>query len=144
MNPDFWPYKYIYKMKITLIPLFVLSASANVFAQLELLSPKPDTNQVVKHTAFWLSYSEPHEQAEWVYYILTPERVSGTEKRKNNFRADPAVLTGSATLADYKGSGYDRGHLCPAADNTHTKEAMSESFFMSNMSPQEPGFNRGV
>jgi endonuclease G len=70
--------------------------------------------------------------------------VAGTTKRKNNFREDPLVTTGSASLADYAGSGYDRGHLCPAADNTHSVEAMSESFYMSNMSPQEPGFNRGV
>jgi endonuclease G len=65
-------------------------------------------------------------------------------KRKDNFRSDPKVKTGSAALSDYKGSGYDRGHLAPAADFKWSATAMSESFYMSNMSPQVPGFNRGI
>ena len=64
-------------------------------------------------------------------------------KRKNNFREDPLVKTQSATLKDYVKSGYDRGHLCPAGDMCFSESAMSESFFMSNMSPQFPSFNRG-
>ena len=79
-----------------------------------------------------------------MYYYLSPERVKGTVPRSDRFRADVSVITGSAQLSDFKGSGYDRGHLCPAADNKHTKEAMLESFFMSNMSPQVPSFNRGI
>ena len=101
-------------------------------------------DQIVVHTGFTLSYSEPHEQAEWVAYVVTAERLKGAVKRTNNFRIDPAVLTGSAVLGDYKGSGYDRGHLAPAASMAWSKEAMSESFFLSNMSPQKPGFNRGI
>ena len=57
---------------------------------------------------------------------------------------DTAVKTGSAELKDYKGSGYDRGHLCPAGDMSFDSIAMRESFLMSNMSPQLPGFNRGI
>ncbi|KKK52962.1 hypothetical protein LCGC14_3099610, partial [marine sediment metagenome] len=59
-------------------------------------------------------------------------------------RKDPHVSTGSATLSDYKGSGYDRGHIIPAADMKWSPDAMSASFFMSNMSPQDPSFNRGI
>jgi endonuclease G len=70
--------------------------------------------------------------------------VNGSEKRKNNFRADPDVPKGSASPKDYAKSGYDKGHLAPAGDFTYSEEAMSESFYMSNMSPQRPGFNRGV
>ena len=54
------------------------------------------------------------------------------------------ISTGSASLPDYKGSGYDRGHLAPAGDMKWSTTAMSESFYMSNMSPQEPSFNRGI
>jgi len=64
--------------------------------------------------------------------------------RTNDFREDYKVKTGSASLLDYKGSGYDRGHLAPAADFKWSSTAMSESFFMSNMSPQHPSFNRGI
>lgn len=68
----------------------------------------------------------------------------GQIDRTDNFRADSTVSTGSASLADYKGSGYDRGHLAPAADMKFSDSAMRESFFMSNMSPQDPSFNRGI
>ena len=122
----------------------MLSTSLLAFGQLGFNQPCSNTSQLIKHSSYWFSYSEPHEQPEWVYYLLTKERVSGDAKRKNNFKADPKVETGSASLTDYKGSGYDRGHLCAAADNTHSTEAMSESFYMSNMSPQAPSFNRGV
>ncbi len=106
--------------------------------------PSSTTNQIIKHTYYTLSYSEDHEQAEWVAYELTKNRVSGHIERTNNFRKDQMVLTGSSALNDYYGSGYDRGHLAPAADMKFSKTAMSESFFMSNISPQNPEFNRGV
>lgn len=106
------------------------------------LLPTSTTGQVIKHQYYTLSYSEPHEQAEWVYYILTPDLINGSVSRTDNFRPD--IKTGSAQLLDYRGSGYDRGHLCPAGDMKLNRTAMSESFFMSNMSPQHPSFNRGI
>lgn len=106
------------------------------------LEPK-SLGEIVKHTYYSLGYSEENEQAYWVYYVLTPELINGPQSRTDDFRADPLVTTGSASLDDYKSSGYDRGHLCPAADMALNKTSMSESFFLSNMSPQVPGFNRG-
>lgn len=102
------------------------------------------SGEIVKHTYYTLAYSEENEQAFWVYYVLTPELINGPQSRTDDFRADPAVSTGSATLDDYKGSGYDRGHLCPAADMALNKTSMSETFYLSNMSPQVPSFNRGI
>lgn len=131
-------------MKLFALLISLLSNSVITIAQVELFYPKSMTNQLIDHQAFCLSYSDLHEQPEWVFYLLTKERISGTAKRKNNFREDTKVKTGSASLGDYKGSGYDRGHLCAAADNTHSVDAMSESFYMSNMSPQIPSFNRGI
>ncbi|MGY5354450.1 DNA/RNA non-specific endonuclease [Wenyingzhuangia sp. IMCC45467] len=101
------------------------------------------SNKIYHHTYYSLSYNEKHEQADWVYYLLTKEYVNGTAKRKDNFRADDLITTKSASLQDYKKSGYDRGHLCAAADMKINKTAMSETFFLSNMSPQLPGLNRG-
>jgi endonuclease G len=77
-------------------------------------------------------------------FKLTPELVNGIQERTDDFREDSSVSTGSATLNDFKYSGYDRGHLCPAGSMTQNKTAMSETFFLSNMSPQTAGFNRGV
>ncbi|MEQ9427026.1 MAG: DNA/RNA non-specific endonuclease [Cyclobacteriaceae bacterium] len=100
---------------------------------------------VVEHNGYALSYDEENEQPFWVAYKLEKKNLDNARfKRKDNFREDPLVRTGSADLADYKGSGYDRGHLAPAADFTWDKNALDETFFMSNMSPQEPSFNRGI
>ena len=101
-------------------------------------------NDIVSHTYYTLSYSEDHEQAEWVYYVLNSNQLNSSIERKNNFRPDNKVKTSSAQLYDYKGSGYDRGHLAPATDMKYNTISMSESFFMSNMSPQSPSFNRGI
>lgn len=101
-------------------------------------------NDIVSHTYYTLSYSEDHEQAEWVYYVLNSNQLNSSTERKNNFRPDNKVKTSSAQLYDYKGSGYDRGHLAPATDMKYNTISMSESFFMSNMSPQSPSFNRGI
>ena len=106
--------------------------------------PTSTTDVVVQHSYYTLSYSEKHEQAEWIAYELTKENTGGTKRRSNDFRPDPMITSGSSELADYKGSGYDRGHLAPAGDMKFDAKAMSESFYMSNMSPQKPGFNRGI
>ncbi len=101
--------------------------------------------EIIKHSAYTLCYDEKYEQAKWVAYYLTAEMCNNkNEKRKNNFREDPEVKTKSASLEDYKKSGYDRGHLCPAGDMAWSELTMSESFYMSNMSPQVPAFNRGI
>ncbi len=100
--------------------------------------------ELIEHICYSLDYNEEHEQANWVYYTLTPEDLSDGEERTNSFRPDAKVSTGSAALADYTKSGYDRGHLAPAGDMTRSQEAMRESFYLSNMSPQNPSFNRGI
>lgn len=100
--------------------------------------------QIIKHRHYTLCYSEEHEQAKWVFYELTKAEVHASTPRKDTFREDPKVATGSARPADYKGSGYDRGHLAPAADMEMDSISMLESFYMSNMSPQKPSFNRGI
>ncbi|MFA5032461.1 MAG: DNA/RNA non-specific endonuclease [bacterium] len=103
------------------------------------------TDEIIHHTAYTLQYDEKYEQADWVAYKLTKEMVKKPAvKRTNKFRADPLVKTGSAKPSDYAKSGYDKGHLCPAGDMAYSAGSMSESFYMSNMSPQMAGFNRGI
>ncbi|MBK9337689.1 MAG: DNA/RNA non-specific endonuclease [Lewinellaceae bacterium] len=107
--------------------------------------PTSGMKEIVRHTYYTLAYSEDHEQAEWVAYELTRERLNRNwAERATIFRPDPAVRTESATPRDYNSSGYDRGHLAPAADMAFDTVAMNESFFMSNISPQERAFNGGV
>lgn len=113
--------------------------------------------EIVNHPALILSYNEQHEQANWVAHIISKEITGKGYSRTNDFRIDPTVKTGSTEEKDffiktlnpdstysYDGFGYDRGHLAPSADFRWNKEAMSESYFYSNMSPQLPDFNRGI
>jgi endonuclease G len=130
-------------MKNLFVIIIALLCSLGLFSQNEVPSHFSN-NQVIKHQNYTLSYDEYHEQAAWVAYELTADEVRGTHERTEDFREDPMVKTESAQLFDYKGSGYDRGHLAPAGDMKFSVTAMSESFYMSNMSPQEPGFNRGI
>lgn len=102
---------------------------------------KPE-DEVVKHSAMFLCYSEKHEQAKWVAHIIHPDVVSGGFSRSNDFREDSLVKTGTAIKEDYWNSGYDRGHMAPSADFRWSRKALSESYYYSNMSPQKPELNR--
>lgn len=100
---------------------------------------------VVTHTGFRLAYDEAREQARWVAYELRASRLDApVVERRDRFRADPAVRSESASLKDYYKSGFDRGHLLPAAAMRWDSAAMADCFFLSNISPQRPGFNRGI
>jgi len=106
--------------------------------------PSSTTNQIIEHSTYYLSYSEEHEQAEWVAYELTPEHLSGGKYKRPHFSQDPKVSTKSAHSNTYKNSGYTRGHLLPAGDRIFSKEAYDETFFTSNISPQLAEFNTGI
>lgn len=101
-----------------------------------------DSLEVVKHNAMFLGYFEKHEQASWVSHLILPDIITGNVSRTNNFRKDPYVSTGTAVKEDYWYSGYDRGHLAASADFKWSKQALSETYFYSNMSPQKPELNR--
>jgi len=100
--------------------------------------------QLVEHTGFSLGYNEKYEQAAWVAYLLTKEHITGPGSRERFFNPDPKVRTGSALFSDYTRSGYDRGHLAPAADFKSSQELVKETFYMSNISPQNREFNAGI
>jgi endonuclease G len=107
----------------------------------------PATNSkdvIITHSGYSLLYNETNEQANWVAYELTKEETNKVFDRTDKFLQDPQVATGTANDQDYSGSGYDRGHLAPAADMGWSSTTMAESFYYSNMSPQLPAFNRGI
>lgn len=80
-----------------------------------------------------------------VFEHVTPAMINGTNKRRDDFRPDPQVFPQcQAQLSDFVGQPYDRGHMAPAGNFTHTAQAMSESFFLSNMVAQVPNNNRGI
>lgn len=109
------------------------------------LIPRNSNEEVVHHKYYSLGYNEQKEQANWVAYVLTKESLQVPNvKRARHFKADYAVETRSSFFKDYSNSGYTKGHLAPAGDMAFSKEAMQESFFMSNISPQLRSFNNGI
>ena len=113
------------------------------------------SDEYIEHSAMILKYAEDHEQAAWVAHMILPDIASGNHTRSNDFREDPKVSTGTAVEEDYflkfmqpdstyeyDGYGYDRGHLAPSADFRWSGQALSESYYYSNISPQLPEFNR--
>ena len=106
--------------------------------------PSSTTGQLVSHEHYMLSYSEAHEQAEWVAYMLKKNHLTYDDRKRPYFIEDPKVKTKSADWRNYKGSGYDRGHLCPAGDRRFSEYAYNETFYTSNISPQDRDFNAGV
>lgn len=107
------------------------------------LPEEMEQEERVEHSAMIISYNETHEQPNWVMHMVTKDILFGTTARTNDFRPDPKVSTITADSVDYWESGYDRGHLAPAADFRWSRNALSESFYYSNMSPQVPEMNRG-
>lgn len=127
-------------------PLILMLLLTNNLLSQNLPVKLDRTNQIKKYNGFTISYNELHEQANWIKYTLNKENlfcVDGAE-RKDNFKDDFFIETTSSYEKDYVRSGYDRGHLKPAADEPCSQDRMDETFKMVNISPQVPGFNRGI
>ena len=100
--------------------------------------------EIVRHEGFTLSYNKKHRLPNWVAWLLTRERTKGTEKRADDFQPDGSVKHGPLTQdTDYRRSGYDRGHMCPAADCKYSRKAMSDCFLLTNICPQAHSLNAG-
>jgi len=106
--------------------------------------PSSTTSTIVLHDYYMLSYNEPYEQAEWVMYELKKSHLTYDDRKRPYFIEDPKVKSKSADWRNYKNSGYDRGHLCPAGDRRFSEYAYNETFYTSNISPQRKDFNAGV
>lgn len=124
--------------------LFAKAACAFVTDNLDYGLPG-GADQVVERAGYALGYVNAWRQPAWVSYRLTEWEAHGSVRRTDDFREDPEIpAEWRATREDYVGSGYDRGHLSPAADNAWSEQSMRDSFFLSNMSPQKPALNRGL
>ena len=99
---------------------------------------------IIKHKHYFLSYSEEHEQAEWTAYYLTGKSQYEHHYERPYFKQDPLIDTESAHWNNFKDTGYDKGHLVPAADMKFSRDAYTETFYTSNVSPQNREFNAGV
>ena len=110
--------------------------------QLQRDSLKKDTTALCLN-GFNAMHSGVSKTSFWVAEYLTPERLSIKIKREDSFHEEELVQGARATLKDYRGSGYDRGHMVPNADMP-TKAAQHDSFSLANMVPQTPQNNQQV
>ncbi len=112
---------------------------------IELPAPlKGMPEQIIKHEGYTLSFNKDHCNPNWVAWELTAQETEGTLSRYKTFLPDPLLPEELQVTSDeYRDSGYDRGHMCPAADMKWSKEAMKACFYMSNMCPQVPQLNSG-
>ena len=121
------------KLILKLIFLILISTIHFVtLAQLEI--PNEPHPKHVNHIGYSVHYDQKHRQARWVGYLLTESETIKVAKRSNKFKQDP-LIPESDNAIDYKKSGFDRGHLAPAADMSYSLETMQESFYYTNMSP---------
>lgn len=138
--------KIITKSKIIAVLLvFVLSSAFSVYAgpideckeHVKYGIPSKDNPVLLCRKGYLLSHDNNHKIPFWVAYHLTKKMASGTIERKDSFRPDPDLPKGErAELGDYRNSGYQRGHMFPSDDAAWDKDAMAESFYLSNMTPQ--------
>lgn len=114
-------------------------------SKIELQPTQKYGNQVIKYKDYFMvSYADKYKNPEWAAYTLTAaQRAKSNLERTGSFKKD-AQTPNAATNDDFTGSGYDRGHLVPCEDMSFAAEAMEASFFTTNVSPQDPSFNRGI
>lgn len=102
------------------------------------------SEQVIRKTYYIVSYNKDTKIPNWVAWHLTADHTDGSVKRMSNFYEEESVPSPRATLEDYRGSGWSRGHMCPAGDNKWNETAMYESFSLINVCPQNSNLNSGL
>ena len=125
-------------------PLIVKNSSDSSF---NICKPAPLSNtseQLIEKTSYIVSYNKDTKTPNWVAWHLTAEHTDGPYGRLGNFHEDEDVPAPRATLADYRRSGWSRGHMCPAGDNKWDEQAMYESFALTNVCPQNASLNSGL
>jgi len=108
--------------------------------------PAYDVGQaIIERPYFTLRYDEVHEQAAWVAHILRSDSLRQQKfELKADYRKDPRIKTGSATPGDYRRSDYIMAQMAPVEDFAYNEFAISQSFYMSNISPQTQQLNSGA
>jgi endonuclease G len=127
-------------------PTFILTQDERSYASRHLRLGKPQAVYERVRQGYVLAQDSSLKIPLWVQYEIAPEELDGPEERTENFQPDTTIPYGyRSELSDYSGSGFDRGHMAPAGDMKRNRQAMAESFLLSNISPQvEIGFNRHI
>lgn len=137
---------------------FSSDASASEEKQVELTEKNPDLifdqdglynvilpvgtpEQLKKYEGFKVSFNKDNKTPNYVAWQLLDRETKGEAGRSDKFWQDPEI-EGCPDEFAYRRSGYDRGHLCPSADQKWSPEAMHDCFVMANICPQAPELNQ--
>lgn len=148
-----WPYSI---MALLIIAVFVISfipteSSVSQPNELkgkgeyeEVIIPHNLSNQILEYEGFTVGFNPEMHQPNYVVWTLDPDETDGAVSRSNaKFQQDEKVR-GCASLADYKNSGFDRGHMAPAADMKWSEKAMADCHYLTNICPQDKRLNAGA
>jgi endonuclease G len=124
-------------MKLAMMLTFTISFALNA-------TTHTCHDKLLIHNFHKTCFNTSKKLARWVSYKLSEPMFRGDARRLNNFAIDPLIPNQSPTPSHYQNSGYDRGHLAPAGDMKINQNAMDQSFYMTNITAQEPSFNRGI
>jgi len=148
-------------LRYSLLTILLSLATASCFTRIASLAqetneysfliPKTGINkqgvvaeQILYRKGYVTSYNKNTKIPNWVAWHLTAEHTAGPIPRPGNaWHEDEEVPAPRATLTDYRGSGWSRGHMCPAGDNRWDSNAMYESFLFTNCCPQDANLNSG-
>ena len=120
------------------------SLAAGATAGLELPKYVEDKhNTLLRHKGFTCFYNHRRLTPNWVAYTLTRDELDGDFKANRSFGRDPDVRGRQASREDYTNSGYDKGHMAPRADLKWDSMAYCESFYLTNVCPQDHRMNSG-
>lgn len=142
-----------FKLSMRSVKLILVAALLGIVSQAYCQSPgleipielkRMQSEQIIQHKGYTVSHNREWLIPNWVAYELTIEECQGTVSRSGGFALDPDVTGRMATTYDYSGTGWDRGHMAPAADMKWDVEAMIESFYLSNICPQNNKLNGGL
>lgn len=144
------------KEQVLISEIEVLKLQGSIDAMKAVGYPTHSKNlEILEHAGMVIGFDCDYKMASWVFHMLTPDVSFGSVSRSDDFRTDEMSKCGSANELDYfiktensdgtfkyDGFGFDRGHLAPSADFRWSENALSESYYYSNMTPQRPEFNR--
>lgn len=112
-------------------------------ALLDVRMTQANASQIKDYEGFRVSFNKDNHTPDWVSWELLRSETDGATSRSNKFWQDPDI-EGCPQTRDYSNSGYDRGHMCPAADQKWSAQAMADCFSLANIVPQDHALNAGA
>ena len=129
----------------TFVPESSGTAAADPSEKIEIpFMPSTGVSTVIDHMGYTVSYNSRYRIPDWVAYELLDSELYGDFDRAEKFVPDPEFKGRQGYDSDYRGSGWDRGHMAPSGDMKWSSQVMKECFYLTNICPQDHNLNSGL